>query len=329
MFLTGFDATTLNTLWVDKNLRAHGLIQAYSRTNRILNSVKTYGNIVSFRDLEEATNDALALFGNKDARGIVLLKPYTDYYTEYEKLISELVQLFPLGGAIVGEAAQKKFIALFGAILRLRNILTAFDDFVGHEILSERAFQDYQSIYLNLYAEFRGTSEAAKESINDDVVFEIELIKQVEVNVDYVLMLVEKWREARGNGSDREMDALMKIQRAIDSSVSLRNKRDLILAFVDSMTVTGDTGEDWRRFVEAKRVEELDRIIDEEGLKPDETRAFVESAFRDGAVPTTGTAITRILPPTSRFSASNTHAAKKQTVLDKLLAFFDRYFGLS
>ena len=329
MFLTGFDATTLNTLWVDKNLRAHGLIQACSRTNRILNSVKTYGNIVSFRDLEEATNDALALFGNKDARGIVLLKPYTDYYTEYEKLISELVLLFPLGGAIVGEAAQKKFIALFGAILRLRNILTAFDDFVGHEILSERAFQDYQSIYLNLYAEFRGTSEAAKESINDDVVFEIELIKQVEVNVDYVLMLVEKWREARGNGSDREMEALMKIQRAIDSSVSLRNKRDLILAFVDSMTVTGDTGEDWRSFVEAKRVEELDRIIDEEGLKPDETRAFVESAFRDGAVPTTGTAITRILPPTSRFSASNNHGAKKQTVLDKLLAFFDRYFGLS
>ena len=107
MFLTGFDATTLNTLWVDKNLRTHGLIQAYSRTNRILNSVKTYGNIVSFRDLEEATNDALALFGNKDASGIVLLKPYADYYDEYAERVGELLRAFPLGQPIVGEAAQK------------------------------------------------------------------------------------------------------------------------------------------------------------------------------------------------------------------------------
>ncbi len=155
MFLTGFDATTLNTLWIDKNLRQHGLIQAYSRTNRILNSVKTYGNIVSFRDLEDATNEALTLFGNKDARGIVLLKPYAEYYAEYEAKVAELTLLYPLGKPIVGEANQKAFIALFGAILRLRNILTAFDDFAGNEILTDRELQDYQSIYLNLYAEFR------------------------------------------------------------------------------------------------------------------------------------------------------------------------------
>ncbi len=150
MFLTGFDATTLNTLWLDKNLRAHGLIQAYSRTNRILNSVKTYGNIVSFRDLEQATNDALSLFGNKEAKGIVLLKPYVEYYGEYEKLVGDLLAGFPIGEAIVGERAQKEFIKLFGSILRLRNILTAFDDFSGNEILSARDFQDYQSSYLNL-----------------------------------------------------------------------------------------------------------------------------------------------------------------------------------
>src|SRR6185437_16014343 len=149
MFLTGFDATTLNTLWVDKNLRAHGLIQAYSRTNRILNSVKTYGNIVSFRDLEQPTNDALALFGNKDAKGIVLLKPYGEYYTDYEGLVDELMSRFPVGQTIVGERAQKDFIKLFGAILRLRNILTAFDEFAGNEILTARDFQDYQSTYLN------------------------------------------------------------------------------------------------------------------------------------------------------------------------------------
>lgn len=329
MFLTGFDATTLNTLWVDKNLRSHGLIQAYSRTNRILNSVKTYGNIVSFRDLEQATNDALSLFGNKDARGVVLLKPYADYYGEYSKLVADLTALFPLDLPIVGEAAQKQFIALFGAILRLRNILVSFDDFAGHEFLSEREFQDYRSIYLNLYAEFRGQDAAEKESINDDVVFEIELIKQVEVNVDYILLLVEQWREARGNGSDVEMSALMNIQRAIDSSITLRNKRDLILAFVDSVNVSDDTGEDWRRFVEAKKAEELEALIVAEGLKPEETRAFVAEAFRDGAIPSAGTAITKILPPVSRFAAGGNHALRKQTVLDKLAAFFDRYSGLT
>ena len=203
MFLTGFDATTLNTLWVDKNLKAHGLIQAYSRTNRILNSVKTYGNIVSFRDLEEETNDALALFGNKDAKGIVLLKPYAEYYDEYESLIAKLRADFSLDQPIIGETAQKAFIKLFGAILRLKNILTAFDDFAGNEILSQREFQDYLSLYLNFYAEFRRASEADREAINDDIVFEIELVKQVEINVDYILMLVERYLAAKF-GADYE-----------------------------------------------------------------------------------------------------------------------------
>lgn len=327
MFLTGFDATTLNTLWVDKNLRAHGLIQAYSRTNRILNSVKTYGNIVSFRNLEQATNDALALFGNKDAKGIVLLKPYADYYAEYEKKVAELVELFPLGKAITGEAAQKAFIKLFGSILRLRNILTAFDDFAGNEILSERDFQDYQSLYLNLYAEFRSLSEAEKETINDDVVFEIELIKQVEINVDYILMLVERYIRAKGTGEDKEI--LATIERAINSSPSLRNKKDLIEQFVDLVSTTAKVDAEWQAFVTRKKTEELDRIIADEGLNAGETKVFVDNAFRDGAIPTTGTAITRILPPVSRFSKSNAHATKKQAVLDKLVAFFERYFGLA
>ncbi|WP_347269019.1 type I restriction endonuclease subunit R [Paracoccus sp. (in: a-proteobacteria)] len=327
MFLTGFDATTLNTLWVDKNLRSHGLIQAYSRTNRILNSVKTYGNIVSFRDLEQATNDALALFGNKDAKGIVLLKPYADYYAEYEKKVAELVALFPLGKAIIGEAAQKAFIKLFGSILRLRNILTAFDDFAGNEILSDRDFQDYQSLYLNLYAAFRSVSEAEKETINDDVVFEIELIKQVEINVDYILMLVERYIHAKGTGEDKEIRST--IERAVNSSPSLRNKKDLIEQFVDSVSAKAKVDAQWQAFMAAKKAEELERIIADEGLNGDETKAFVDNAFRDGAIPTTGTAITRILPPVSRFSKNNNHSEKKRTVLDKLAAFFERYFGLT
>ena len=328
MFLTGFDATTLNTLWVDKGLRAHGLIQAYSRTNRILNSVKVYGNIVTFRDLEQETNDALALFGNEDARGIVLLKPYANYYTEYQARVGELQELFPLSEPVRGETATRMFIAVFGAILRLRNILTAFDEFAGNEILSERDYQDYQSFYLDLHAELRRAADSEKESIVDDVVFEIELVKQVEVNVDYILMLVEKFREERGDGSDREVETLAKIRRAIDSSVSLRNKRDLILAFVDSVSVDSDVKEDWRRFVEARRDEELEQIIADEGLSAEETRAFVERAFRDGAIPTSGAAVTGILPPTSRFAADDSYGIKKQTVLDRLAAFFDRYFVL-
>ncbi len=326
MFLTGFDATTLNTLWVDKNLRTHGLIQAYSRTNRILNSVKTYGNIISFRDLEQATNDALALFGNKDAKGIVLLKPYAEYYKEHQKQIGELVETFPPGEAIIGDTAQKAFIKLFGSILRLKNILTAFDDFSGHEILSERDFQDYQSLYLNLYAEFRSMSEAEKESINDDVVFEIELIKQVEINVDYILMLVEKYLKEKGAGEDTEIRPA--IERAINASPSLRNKKDLIEQFVDSVSTKARVDAQWQSFVAAKKVEELDRIIADEGLNADETKAFIDDAFRDGAIPVTGTAITKILPPVSRFSKNNGHAVKKQTVLDKLSAFFERFFGL-
>jgi type I restriction enzyme R subunit len=326
MFLTGFDATTMNTLFIDKNLRAHGLIQAYSRTNRILNSVKTYGNIVSFRDLEDDTNDAIALFGNKDARGVVLLKPYGDYYNDYSEKVTELLSLFPLGVPIVGEAAQKEFIQLFGAILRLQNILTSFDEFSRNDILTDRQGQDYRSVYLDLYAEFRKGKDAEKERINDDVVFEIELIKQVEINVDYILMLVQKYRDERGDGDDKEIRA--EISRAVDASPTLRNKKDLIDDFVDSLSVDGEVDQEWRAYIAAKREAELDTIIIRENLRPDETRVFVETAFRDGHIRTSGTAITKVLPPASRFSADGGHGEKKQRVIQQLGAFFERFFGM-
>ena len=328
MFLTGFDATTLNTLFVDKRLVNHGLLQAYSRTNRILNSVKTYGNIVSFRDLEEETNEAIALFGNKEARGIVLLKPYAEYYSSYAELVSELLVKFPIDEPIIGEAAQKAFIALYGAILRLANILTSFDEFAGNELLTERQNQDYRSIYLDLYAEFRKDGTADKESINDDIVFEIELIKQVEINVDYILMLVQKWRDIRGDGDDKEI-AAEKLQRAIDSSLTLRNKKDLIMDFVDRVSARGDIDDEWRVYVETRKTAELDQIIAEEGLRPDETKAFVEHAFRDGRISAAGTAVTRIMPPSSRFSAGGGHGEKKQRVLARLQEFVGRFLGLA
>ena len=326
MFLTGFDATTLNTLFVDKNLRSHGLIQAYSRTNRILNSVKTYGNIVSFRDLEDATNDAIALFGNKDAGGVVLLKPYVHYYADYAEKVDELLEAFPLGAPIIGEAAQKEFIGLFGAILRLTNILTSFDDFAGHELLTARQHQDYRSVYLDLFAEFRKDRDGDKEPINEDVVFEIELIKQVEINVDYILMLVQRYRDERADGDDKEIRA--EITRAVNASPSLRDKRDLIQDFVDSLSADGSVDEEWLAFVSARRDAELEAIITREGLRPKPTQAFVHAAFRDGAVQATGTAITKVLPPVSRFAGGGAHADKKARVISALRAHVERFLGL-
>ncbi len=326
MFLTGFDATTLNTLWVDKNLRSHGLIQAYSRTNRILNSVKTYGNIVSFRDLEQQTNDAIALFGNKNAQGVVLLKPYGEYYAEYAAKVTELLESFTVGEMPVGEAAQKEFVGLFSAILRLENILKSFDDFEDAELLMARQHQDLQSTYLRIRDELRRDRDDEKEVINDDLVFEIELIKQVEITVDYILLLVQKYRDERGDGDDIEVRA--EITRAIDSSPSLRNKKDLIEAFVDRVSVQGDIDDEWVAFIAARRDAELSQLIAEENLREDEARAFVTRAFETGALQASGTAITKVLPPVSRFGADGALGEKKARVLARLTEFFERYFGL-
>lgn len=326
MFLTGFDATTLNTLWVDKNLKAHGLIQAFSRTNRILNKVKTYGNIVSFRNLEDATNDAIALFGNKNARGIVTLKPYGEYYQDYAEKVTALLRDYPLGEQIVGETAQKDFIALFGAILRLQNILASFDDFAGMSLLTDRQDQDYRSAYLDLYKEFRQGLDADKEDINDDVVFEIELIKQVEINVDYILMLVQKYREKYGDGEDKEIRA--QITRAVDASPTLRSKKDLIEDFVDTISLDGSVEQEWQAYIAGRQEAELGQIIAQESLKPAETRRLINRAFADGTLRTSGTAITKVLPPVSRFSKDHAHSAKKHRVIEKLTAYFNRFFGL-
>ena len=335
MFLTGFDATTLNTLWVDKNLRLHGLLQAYSRTNRILNSVKTFGNIVCFRNLEKATNESIALFGDKEASGIVLLKAYADYYNGYkdgdkevrgyESLVKELLEKFPVGERIMGEQNQMDFIRLYGAVLRVRNILVTFDEFSGNEILTERDVQDYHSMYIDLYNEFRKGAEEEKENINDDLVFEMELIKQIEINIDYVLALIKQYHE--DHTKNREL--LLDINKAIDSSVELRNKKDLINQFITSLDVHAVVDEDWQKFVKQKKIEELEKIITTENLDRDATYAFVKNAFRDGSVATTGTAISKVLPPVSRFSPTGERTQKRESVLTKLTSFFDRFFDIA
>lgn len=336
MFLTGFDATTLNTLWVDKNLKMHGLIQAYSRTNRILNSIKTFGNIVCFRNLQKRTDDAISLFGDKEAGGIVLLRGYNDYYYGYTDddqkehpgyvdMIEELTTKFPLTDErITGEQNQKEFIVLFGAILRMRNLLSSFDEFAGHEIISERNLQDYLGRYQDLRDEWKNRRPTGeKEDITDDIVFEIELIKQIEINIDYILMLVKKYHDSHCD--DKEV--LITIQKAIDASPELRSKKALIENFIAGINDVTDVMVEWREYVAQEKERQLTEIIRDENLKENETRQFMEIAFRDGAVKTTGTDIDKLLPPMSRFGGGN-RAEKKQGVIAKLLGFFERFFGI-
>lgn len=336
MFLTGFDATTLNTLWVDKNLKMHGLIQAFSRTNRILNSIKTFGNIVCFRNLQKRVDTAISLFGDKNAGGIVLMKGFKDYYYGYEgidgkqhpgymDMMDDLTSKFPLSEPqIIGEQNQKDFISLFGAILRMRNLLSAFDEFAGKEMISERDLQDYLGRYQDLRDEWNERRKRGESTdIIDDIVFEVELIKQIEINIDYILMLVKKYHDS--HCEDKEV--LVTIKKAIDASPELRSKKALIETFIAGINDVEDVMTEWHDYVAEKREEELVQIIRDEKLKETETRKFIENAFRDGEIKTTGTDIDKLMPPVSRFGGGN-RSAKKQGVIDKLKSFFEKFFGV-
>lgn len=335
MFLTGFDATTLNTLWVDKNLKMHGLIQAFSRPNRILNSIKTFGNIVCFRNLQKRVDEAIARFGDESRGGVIILRSFNDYYNGYTDdegkynkgyvdIVKELDEKFPLNDEnIVGEEKQKDFIMLFGAFLRMRNLLLSFDDFSDKEIMLERDIQDYMGRYQDLRDEWNKKREEGKsKDINDDIVFEIELIKQIEINIDYILMLVKKYHDS--HCKDKEI--LISIQKAVDASPELRSKKQLIETFISKVNDVEDVIGEWHNYVDKEREKELVNIIEEEKLKTEETRKFIENAFRDGEIRTSGTDIDKIMPPVSRFGGGR--AKKKQSVIDKLKGFFDKYFGI-
>ena len=335
MFLTGFDATTLNTLWVDKNLKMHGLIQAFSRTNRILNSIKTFGNIVCFRNLQKRVDTAISLFGDRNAGGIVLMKGFKDYYYGYQgidgkqhdgyvDMIDDLTEKFPLSEPrITGEQNKRDFISLFGAILKMRNLLSAFDEFAGQEMLTERDFQDYLGRYQDLHDEWiQSRKKGELADIIDDIVFEVELVKQIEINIDYILMLVKKYHDS--HCEDKEV--LITIRRAMEAGPELRSKKALIESFIAGINDIEDVMTAWHDFVTEKREEELVTIIHDERLKEEETRKYIENAFRDGEIKTTGIDIDKLLPPVSRFGGNRT--AKKQAVIDKLKAFFEKFFGI-
>lgn len=337
MFLTGFDATTLNTLWVDKNLRMHGLLQAYSRTNRILNSIKDHGNIICFRNLEKATNECLQQFGNKNAGGLILLKAFDDYYFGYDEngrhfpgwkeLIDELLDKFPVNGfPLVGESSEKEFIKLFGTILRALNILLTFDEFEGTEIIDLNGdFLDYRSFYNELHEKYRPKG-GELTNINDDLVFEMELMKSIEINIDYILFLVGQL-----NGEDNhDREIIIKAMKSVQASPDLRNKEELIRQFIESHTPDTDVHDQWGEFVRQSQRKEIETIIEEENLNRSKALDFIKQSFRNGEIRESGTGIADILPPMGLFgNAGALRAEKKKIVIKRLKEFFDRFFDIS
>ena len=223
------------------------------------------------------------------------------------------------------EQEQKEFIKLYGAILKVTNILSSFDEFKDDELINERDKQDYHSIYIELYNEFRNKAKQEKTDVTDDVVFEMELIKSIEVNIDYILGLVKKYHDS--NMEDKEI--LVTIQKTIMASPDLRNKKDLIMAFIDSLDQNSDVYSDFESFMNSKKKEELDKIISEENLNKEETYKFIERSFEQGRVETNGTEVSKVLPPMSMFTPNNDRQEKKNKVVDKLLEFFDKFFSIT
>ena len=336
MFLTGFDATTLNTLWVDKNLRYHGLLQAYSRTNRILNTVKTFGNIVCFRNLEEATNKCLALFGDPNAKGVTILRPFEEYmngYTDYDgkhrigykEMIDMLRNMLAPGELPLGEKAEKEFIRLFGAVLKMRNLLSCFDQFADVDCISERDIQDYTSIYIDLADKYRNREKYDKTDINDDVVFEMELVRQVEVNIDYILFLVQQYNQ----GHQDNAELMVKISKAIDSSPDLRDKKELIEQFIESLTPDSEVNDMWQEYVNRRKREEFEIIVNEEHLKANEAKEFIETCFKRGYVAEGGLELNGIMPPINPFDPNANREGKLYQVLERLKVFFNKFFNIA
>ena len=335
MFLTGFDAVTLNTLWVDKHLIHHGLIQAFSRTNRILNSVKAYGNIVCFRNLRKEVDDAIALFGDKEAGGIILLKSYNDYYYGYDEvvkgktkhhlgykdMVERLESDFALPCNLVLNEEKKDFIKLFSGMLRLQNILRSFDEFEGDQLLSEADLQDYLSIYVDLHEEFKVIQ--VKEDVSADIIFEMELVKQIVVNIDYILQLIEQYKESNKKNKEIPVDV---IYRAIDANPELRPKKELIERFIATIDDVSDVYSSWAEFKEKQKEVDFSAIITNEGLRMPDTQLLVEKIFRLNTFEVSDADISGILPPMPRFGGGMTkRLEKKQKVLELLNEFFIKY----
>ena len=343
MFLTGFDAPTLNTLFVDKNLRYHGLIQAFSRTNRILNKVKTFGNIVCFRDLEKATQDAIKTFGDENSVNIILEKSYEDYIygfqdeetgrviKGYTDICNEIVSKFPEPTEIVLEADKKEFAELFGELLKAENILRNFDEFENFEkIISDRQMQDMKSVYVDIRESVlnsKRTEKSEEEQIDfSDIEFQIDLLKTDEINLDYILALIlEKSKE-----NDDVESLKAEVRRVIRSSLGTRAKEELIMDFINSTKLselrnTDDILESFYSFARKEKDNKIKGLIEEERLKDDSSR-FIEKAISKGYVEYAGDELDSIIPPTSRRGGAR--EKKKESVLEKIRKIVEVFVGI-
>ena len=343
MFLTGFDAPTLNTLFVDKNLRYHGLIQAFSRTNRILNKTKAFGNIVCFRNLERATEDAIKTFGDENSVNVILEKSYDEYingfkdnetgktFKGYIEICEELIAKFPDPTEIVLEADKKEFVQLFGELLKAENILRNFDEFQNFEkIISERQMQDMKSVYVDIRESFlneRISREAEAQQVDfSDVEFQIDLLKTDEINLDYILNLImQKAKESKDIEHLKD-----EIRRVIKSSLGTRAKEDLVMDFISKKRLSELQNDDniietFYNFAKREKEEKINQLIAEENLNEKAYR-FIEKSISKGFVEYTGDELDGIIPPLSRRGGAR--EKKKEIVLEKLRKIVDVFVGI-
>ena len=343
MFLTGFDAPTLNTLFVDKNLRYHGLIQAFSRTNRILNKVKTFGNIVCFRDLEKATRDAIKTFGDENSVNIILEKSYEEYINGFKDeetgkvqrgyidICNEIVSKFPDPTEISLEADKKEFVELFGELLKAENILKNFDEFENFEkIISDRQMQDMKSVYVDIresIINYRGKGDHGDNQVDfSDLEFQIDLLKTDEINLDYILALILE----KSKKDDDVENIKAEVRRVIRSSLGTRAKEDLIMDFINNTNLsrlkdTDDILESFYSFAKKEKNKKINELVEEENLR-DDSKRFIERSINKGYVEYIGDDLDRIIPPTSRRHGAR--EKKKQSVLEKIRKIVEVFVGI-
>lgn len=281
MFLTGFDSPTLNTMYVDKNLRYHGLIQAYSRTNRILNEQKSQGNIVAFRNLKNHTDEAITLFSNKEAIEVIIMKPYEDYTVKFDEAFEHLITVTPTIDSVddlVSEDDELEFIKAFRDLMRIKNVLTAFSDFNWEDLkMTEQQFEDYKSKYLDLYDKVKSEHQKEKVSILEDVDFELELIHRDEINVAYIIQLLIKLKAQTQKDTTK---AEQEIFNLLSSETTLRSKRELIEKFIkENLPVIVDTDEvalEFDKFWNVEQQKAFNQLVKEENLSAEKTEKLIE-----------------------------------------------------
>lgn len=327
MFLTGFDAPTLNTLFVDKNLKYHGLIQAYSRTNRILNKVKSFGNIVCYRDLEQATKDAIKTFGDKNSINIILEKNYEHYIYKYINAVDNLDEKLPEFTNIELEEDKKLFVKLFNEIIKLDNVLKNFDEFVNEpKKISERKMQDMKSKYLAIKEEFRPAKEEKNKNVDDDLEFHIDLLKTDEINLDYILkIIIDKVKEV--DNVDKLKD---EVRRLIRSSMESRPKESLILEFIDKIDILDKKSlenivENFYIYARDVKMMEIQGLINDEKLK-DGAERFIQNSIEKGEVIEGGNELNSVLPALGRRGGARLE--KKKQVYEKIRDLVDIFIGI-